>query len=471
MSSVEPKTARGLLGGFKRLDLIYFALAAVDLFTICAALYLNHTVTSAFEDAVRTSAAWSSRQVEIIRLGRLAQQADAPGNDVFTSGDVVGERARHLEAYRRFNAAALQFNADIIAAPLSASDAELVGHLALVNAKMGELASRSELTFSEYERGRMGAAAHQMAAMDRIFGELTAGLDQALAVVDRTRTETLDRQLQYARDMRNLELIMACAVLLIVGLVATYGVYIGRTMRAAEGQRLAMLSEVASARDRLQHYADDVSHELRGPIGKMRLEAEVLLNSDRSPQQYRNGIESFLSECERISSIVESLLFMARAENTRMAINRQPIDLDKECRLVIDFYAAAAEKAEIAIERDIARVMLHADRSLFQRAFNNLLSNAIKNTPSGGHVKVSARGEGDAIVVEVGDDGVGMSQEERLRAFDRFYRGGRRTGAGLGLGLAITKSIMDLHGGTVELLPGARAGTRARLIFPGADLR
>jgi|CXWL01.1.fsa_nt_gi signal transduction histidine kinase len=467
MSSVEPHAPRGPFNAFRRLDLLYFVLAGFDLLTICAALFLNHMVTTAFEEGVRTSAAWSSRQVEIIHLSRLAQQADAPGNDIFSSDDVALERARHLDAATRFDAEWRRLTQALAHDALSSSDTELLSHLTAARDKMAELRSQSTLIFIEYERGHVSGAGRQMAAMDRIFGELSANLDQALAVVERTRDAHLQGQVAYARNMRTLELLIASAVLIIVCLVAAYGMHIGRTMRASQEQRLVMLGELTAARDRLQRYADDVSHELRGPISKMRLDAEVLLRHDRAPGEYREGVEAMLVESERVSGIVESLLFMARADNTRVAINHQALDAGRELTLIVDFYSASAETAQISLGLIAGVVPLWADRSLFQRAVSNLVSNAIDHTPPGGRVTLSARADGASIVVEVADSGAGMSEEVRARMFDRFYRGADGRGrTGLGLGLAITKSIMDLHGGAIEVASEAGAGTRARLIFP-----
>ena len=466
MSSAKTRPAPGgPFGAFRRLDLLYFVLAGFDLLTICAALFLNHTVTTAFEDGVRTSAAWSSRQVEIIDLARLAQQADAPGNDIFTSGDVARERARHSSAYTRFNTEWQRMKVAIENDPLSSSDTHLLRHLSAAHDNMNEIGRESDLIFVEYERGNVSGAGRQMAAMDRTFGELNANIDQALAVVERMRAEHLQRQVVYARNMRAIELAMAAIVIVIVCFVAAYGMHIGRIMRASQDLRLAMLEEVAATRDRLRRYADDVSHELRGPISKMRLDAEVLLRLDRSPGQYRVGIEAMLSECERVSSIVESLLFMARAENTRVAINHQNLDVAKELALIVEFYSAVAEKARVTLSVNAGGVPLCADRSLFQRAVSNLVSNAIDHTPPGKQVTLSAVTEGGAIVIEIKDEGAGMSEEDRAHAFDRFHRG-EGSKSGLGLGLAITKCIMDLHGGAIELSSRLGMGTRARLIFP-----
>ena len=168
MSSAEAPKVSGGFNPFRRLDLLYFVLAGFDLITICAALFLNHTVTTAFEEGVRTSAAWSSRQVEIIHLARLAQETDAPGNDIFYSRDVVSERARHADAYARFETEWERMAAAIANDPLFAgSDDELMVHLRAARDTMSDVARESERIFAAYERGNVSNAGALMAVMDR----------------------------------------------------------------------------------------------------------------------------------------------------------------------------------------------------------------------------------------------------------------------------------------------------------------
>jgi two-component system heavy metal sensor histidine kinase CusS len=304
-----------------------------------------------------------------------------------------------------------------------------------------------------------------MAVLDRAFHVLLGRLDDALATVEAGRAEHLELQLARARELRTLEILIACAVILIVCLVAFYGSYIGRTMRANETLRAQMLDEVAAARDRLQHYANDVSHELRGPISKMRLDAEVLLRHDRTGEQYKDGIESILVETQRLTSIVESLLFLARAENTQVSLQPAPLNAQKELALIVEFFAAAAEKNGISLSVRPARGVIWADRALFQRAVSNLVSNALAHVGPGGGVAISVRAEAAAAIVEVADTGPGIAPDLLARVFDRFQRGDA-SGSGLGLGLAITKSIMELHGGSIELTSPPGAGVTARLRFP-----
>lgn len=327
------------------------------------------------------------------------------------------------------------------------------------------MAEQTEFTFREFSRGEERDAGRNMAVLDRAFHVLLGRLDDALATVEAGRSEHLERQLARARELRTLEILIACAVILIVCLVALYGSYIGRTMRAGEALRAQMLDEVAAARDRLQHYANDVSHELRGPISKMRLDAEVLLRHDRTGEQYKDGIELILVETQRLTTIVELLLFLARAENTQVSLRPAPLYAHRELALIVEFFAAAAEKDGIVLSVGQAKGIIWADRALFQRAVSNLVSNALAHVKPGGRVAIGVEADATSAIVEVADTGPGISPALLARVFDRFQRGDS-SGTGLGLGLAITKSIMELHGGSIELASPPGAGVTARLRFP-----
>ncbi len=461
MSSAEPVKRRF----YQRLDLVYFALAAFDLLTICTALLLNHIAMTAFEEGVRTSTAWSVRQADVVHLSRLAKEANAPGNEVFFSRRPRQERALFETALARFNAERPRVVARIESQPLSDRDGELLRQIALIQSAVDEMSAQTNVIFSQFSRGDERDAGRNMAVLDRAFHVLLGRLDDALATVEAGRAEHLDLQLKRARELRTLEVVIATAVILIVCLVAFYGSYMGRAMRAHETQRAQMLSDVAAARDRLQHYANDVSHELRGPISKMRLDAEVLLRHERTSDQYKDGIESILVETQRLTTIVESLLFLARAENTKVSLQQAPLNAQKELALIVEFFAAAAEKEAIDLSVRPAKGVIWADRALFQRAVSNLVSNALAHVKPGGRVAISVDADATGATVEVADTGSGIAPDLLARVFDRFQRGAA-SGSGLGLGLAITKSIMELHGGSIELTSPPGAGVKARLRFP-----
>lgn len=231
----------------------------------------------------------------------------------------------------------------------------------------------------------------------------------------------------------------------------------------------AMLDRLEESFTRLSRFSSDIAHELRTPVNNMRGEMEVTLGKARSPEEYRETIGSALEESQRLSRIIDSLLFLARAENPETEIRRERLNVGQELQTVADFYEVAANDAGVTLGIDcIATVQARLDRTLFQRAVSNLLANAIVHTPTGGRITISASRDANALRVEVADTGYGIPKVHLPHVFDRLYRvDGARSAAsgGLGLGLAIVKGVAELHGGTVEIASEENRGTRVAMII------
>jgi len=231
-----------------------------------------------------------------------------------------------------------------------------------------------------------------------------------------------------------------------------------------------MLDRLQESFDRLSRFSADIAHELRTPINTLRGEVEVALGRPRSPEEYRETLSSFLEEAGRLTRLIESLLFLARAESPETQVRRETLDLDHELRGVREFYEASAGEAGVALEvRVTPPLSADLDRTLLQRAVGNLVENALAHTEKGGSVTIGAARENGRIRIDVTDTGRGIPAEHLPRVFDRLYRVDRsRTAAtgGAGLGLAIVKSIAELHGGTAAVASEAGKGTRVTLLLP-----
>lgn len=232
-----------------------------------------------------------------------------------------------------------------------------------------------------------------------------------------------------------------------------------------------MLGRLEDSFARLSRFSADIAHELRTPVNNLRGEAEVALGRARTPEEYREVLGSCLEECGRLARLIDSLLFLARAENPRTQIDRESVDVGRELEAVRDFHDAAATESGVRLTVHApADLVVSADRMLLQRAVANLVANALAHTPAGGHVRLTGRADGTAVTVEVADTGPGIASEHLPHVFDRFYRADAARGGGatgrVGLGLAIVKSIAVLHGGTASIASGAGAGTRVTLTFP-----
>ena len=227
-----------------------------------------------------------------------------------------------------------------------------------------------------------------------------------------------------------------------------------------------MFDRLEDSFTRLSQFSADLAHELRTPIANIRGEGEVALTRARTPEEYREVIESSIGECERLSGIVDNLLFLARAEAAEGHIQRTLFDGRAEVNKIAAFYEPVAEEHQTVITC-AGQGEIYADPMLFGRAVSNLVENALRYTSAGGTIQISVAAEAMVSQISVEDTGSGIAAEHLPRVFDRFYRAdSSRSSQGSGLGLALVKSITDLHGGTAVVKSEVDRGTTVVLTFP-----
>ncbi len=227
-----------------------------------------------------------------------------------------------------------------------------------------------------------------------------------------------------------------------------------------------MLKRLDDSFTRLSQFSADLAHELRTPIANMLGEAQVALSRDRSSAEYRETIESTIGECERLSGIVDNLLFVARADAASEPVARKRFDARAAVEKIAAFYETIAEDRHVAINCS-GEGQISADPALFERAVGNLVDNALRFTPENGSIQIAIAEHATDFEVAVRDNGSGIAPEHLPRVFDRFYRAESSRGSdGAGLGLALVKSIVDLHGGSAKIQSEPSHGTTVTLIFP-----
>lgn len=229
-----------------------------------------------------------------------------------------------------------------------------------------------------------------------------------------------------------------------------------------------MLTRLRDAFGRLTQFAADLAHALRNPINNLRGNAEVALSRTRTPEEYQQTLGSSLEELDRLSRLIDGLLFIARSEDPRQAIEHTTFPVRRELDAVRDFYEALAAERGVGVHCD-GDATLTGDPMLVRRAVGNLLANALKHTTAGDHVALAARPRADGgATIEVRDSGRGIAAVHLPHVFERFYRAEdeRTDSAGSGLGLAIVQSIMRLHGGEASLASAPESGTIVTLEFP-----
>jgi len=227
-----------------------------------------------------------------------------------------------------------------------------------------------------------------------------------------------------------------------------------------------MLKRLDDSFTRLSQFSADLAHELRTPIANMLGEAQVALTRDRTAADYRETIESTVAECERLSRIVDNLLFVARVDAAREPIARKWFDARAAVEKIAAFYQMVADDHSVTINCS-GDGQIYADPDLFERAVGNLLDNALRFTPEHGSIHIGLSKPKADFEVAVSDSGCGIAAEHLPRVFDRFYRAESSRGSdGAGLGLALVKSIVDLHGGSAKIDSEVGRGTTVKLTFP-----
>jgi heavy metal sensor kinase len=232
-----------------------------------------------------------------------------------------------------------------------------------------------------------------------------------------------------------------------------------------------MLARIENAFLKVSQFTADASHELRTPIALIRTEAEIALRKSRDEAEYREALYHVLAEAERTSTLIESLLALARADAGRESLNMQPVDLGKVTQDAVQDWGPRIFAHSLIFEDQITEtpVFVLGDSSGLSRLLNIILENAVKYTPPPGKIGLSLKKIDQRVVITIRDTGIGISQEDLGKVFERFYRADKarsRQSGGSGLGLAIAKWIVEQHRGSMRVESSPAGGSAFFIDFP-----
>ncbi|WP_059045116.1 sensor histidine kinase [Paenibacillus rubinfantis] len=218
-----------------------------------------------------------------------------------------------------------------------------------------------------------------------------------------------------------------------------------------------------------QDFISNVSHEIQSPLTSIRGFARALRRPDLSPEKRNHYLEIIESESRRLSQMSDNLLKLSSLEADRGSLQTNRFRLDRQLQHVVLACEPQWLAKNIQIQLEVSSLEVEGAEDLLSQVWMNLLHNSIKFTPEGGEIAVSLTSEADRAVVTVTDNGMGMSESERVHIFERFYKADKsrtRSSGGSGLGLSIVKKIVDIHEGEITVTSEPGKGSSFKVAIP-----
>jgi heavy metal sensor kinase len=229
-----------------------------------------------------------------------------------------------------------------------------------------------------------------------------------------------------------------------------------------------MLDRIQALLKEIKEMSDNIAHDLRSPIARIRGVAEVTLTSGKAVSEYESMAASIIEECDRLLDMINTMLMISKTE---LGVNRfsdRDVDLTAVVRQACELFEPTAEDKRLAFSCEVQDgIHVTGDIPMLQRMLSNLLDNAIKYTPSGGRVHIVASESQGQVVVAVQDTGTGISNHDLPRIFERFFRCDQsRSQAGVGLGLSLARAIARAHGGNITVASTPNEGSTFTVTLP-----
>jgi two-component system, OmpR family, sensor kinase len=216
-----------------------------------------------------------------------------------------------------------------------------------------------------------------------------------------------------------------------------------------------------------KQFTGDAAHELRTPLAVLILEAQTALARERGAADYKESLAASLEIAQQMRRLTDSLLELSRFDAGQENLNREKTDLSVIVEDSVKFIIPLAAPRQVRILCDVAPAEVFCDADRLRRVVTNLMTNAIQYNREGGQVRVAVRAENNSAILTVADTGCGIAREDLPRVFERFYRANKsRAGSHTGLGLAICKSIVEAHGGAIEVSSEKNIGSTFTVRLP-----
>jgi heavy metal sensor kinase len=234
-----------------------------------------------------------------------------------------------------------------------------------------------------------------------------------------------------------------------------------------------MLDRIQTLVTGIREMSDNIAHDLKSPITRIRGISEVSLSTGASEKEYENMAASTVEECDRLLDMINTMLVISRTEAGVNKLDARELDIGAVVRDACELFRSPAEDKDIRLVCDVSgNYSISGDNRMIQRMIANLLDNAIKYTPAGGSIEVAvSAANNDTVTMAVKDSGIGISEEDLPRIFERFYRcDPSRSEAGIGLGLSFAGAVARAHGGDIKVTSTPDQGSTFSVTLPAAGI-
>ncbi len=464
--------------------LLYFALAAFDVFAVCVGLYVTHTVVDIYSTSVRVNQEWADRALEFAQLGELAAAVNAPGNDVFETRDAKGEALRLQVALQRFRQAFTRVRRELQLEARPEEVSAILPELDAVGDAIEAMAGEARPIFAQFAVAP-ALAGGQMAAMDQRYAQVNAALDELRYAVSAVQARNFEAQMAAARTLERREALIAVLVLLMVGGATFYGRRMAQRARREAQEKEATLRDISAARSRLEirslqlelsnrllretqaqlqallrrtlhgqeAHRRHIARELHEEVAQMLAGLKMRLAGLRLPPGVGEEVEPHVKHASTIAeTALDRLRHLVRglAPHGMESLGLSgilPVHLQEWTRgtgLTVSFAESVSEvrapfPVEIAayrvIEEAVANAALHAEAK---------------------HVRVTLFREAGVLRARIEDDGIGFDLRATRRDAER----------GEGMGIVLMEQRVALAGGRLQIETGRGKGTTVTATFP-----
>ncbi len=462
---LEAMTQPGKKRKIRKWYLVYYVLAVFDLVTICTSLYLNHQIMKKYSISIDENEEWSKRILHYSMISRFAIEVNAPGNNVFDTGNIEAESQKLEIALNHFNDNIEEAKNELLSHYAKEEVDIYITYLDQAESSMLEMVSEANLIFTFLKRKQRKEAGSRMATMDQKYADVVVILSDLRMLIGDKQTALLNNQRTQSEKLKRIEYVIASCVILIIMFIILYGHTLAKKMINDENEKERYLLALKEAKEAAEQatkvkseFLANMSHEIRTPMNGVMGMTSLLFDTKLTSEQ-RDFAETIRTSSDSLLTIINDILDFSKIEAGKMELEEQEFNLRDCIEDSLDLMAATVAKKKLDLVYMIDEQTpsgLISDVSRLRQILVNLINNAVKFTSIGEvTVNIFSKRLNESnyeIHFAVKDTGIGIPSDKKDKLFKSFSQVDASTTrhyGGTGLGLVICKRLTEMMGGRI----------------------